>query len=114
VVLIGKSLGTRAMAHLLARGIDREIWNVWLTPLINAREVRNAIEAHPGRTFLAIGTEDFAYDKAYLDQLHDSGAADVVTIAGADHSIDIPGDIAASVRAVADVIARLDAFLPPA
>lgn len=114
IVLIGKSLGTRAMTHLLAQGIEREVWNVWLTPLINAPEVREAIEAHPGRSFVAIGTADFAYDAAYLDRLRESGKAEVVTVAGADHGLDIEGDIAGSIRALGEVIARLDAFLPPA
>ena len=35
VVLVGKSLGTRAMVHLLSRGLGQDVWNVWLTPLIN-------------------------------------------------------------------------------
>lgn len=113
VVLIGKSLGTRAMTSLLARGIDHETWNVWLTPLINIPEVRKAIEAYPGRSFVAIGTADFAYDAAYLDQLHASGTAEVITVAGSDHSMDIEGAIVGSIRALGEVMSRLDAFLPP-
>jgi hypothetical protein len=112
LVLIGKSLGTRAMEHLLSSGIDHDVWNVWLTPLINEPEVRVQVERYPGRTFVAIGTEDFAYDGDYLDRLRASGTVDVVVIEGADHSMDIPGDIAGSIRAVGEVMSRLDAFLP--
>jgi hypothetical protein len=114
VVLVGKSLGTRAMTHLLSRGIAQETWNIWLTPLINELELRQAIEAHPDRTFLAIGTEDFAWDRAYLETLSAGGHVETVIIERADHSMDIAGDIAGSIQAVGEVMARLDAFLPPA
>ncbi len=112
VALIGKSLGTRAMVHILSQEPKMDVWNVWLTPLIGESEVREYIEQHPGQTFVAIGTEDFAYDEAYAGGLSDSGNVEVVVVEGADHSMDISGDIAGSIRAMGGVMSRLDAFLP--
>lgn len=112
LMLIGKSLGTRAMGHLLSRDVGLDVWNVWLTPLINEPAIRDRIEGHPGRTFVAIGTDDFAWDAAYLEDLRTRGGVETVVIEGADHSMDIPGDIAGSIRAVGEVMTRLAAFLP--
>lgn len=112
VVLVGKSLGTRAMTYLLSQGISQNLWNVWLTPLINGQDVRECIEQHPGQTFVAIGTEDFAYDQEYLERLEASGEVEIVGVEGADHSMDISGDIARSIHAMGQLMSRLDAFLP--
>lgn len=112
IVLIGKSLGTRAMAHVLSEGITYDLWNVWLTPVINVAEVREHIERYPGKTFVVIGTDDFAWDEHYLDRLEVSGDAEVILVDGADHSLDISGDIEGSIQAVGQVMSRLDEFLP--
>lgn len=112
VVLIGKSLGTRAMAHLLSRDVAQARWSVWLTPLINEPDVREPIERYPGRSFVAMGTEDFAYDQSYLEWLRSSSGVDVVVVAGADHSMDVSGDIEGSIDAMGRLMSRLDRFLP--
>jgi dienelactone hydrolase len=112
VVLVGKSLGTRAMVHLLDQEPKVDVWNVWLTPLINDPEVREQIERNSGNAFVAIGTEDSAYDHAYLQWLTDSRKVDVVVVGGADHSMDISGDIFGSIAAMGRLVSRLDGFLP--
>lgn len=112
IVLIGKSMGTRAMAHILSERPNKDVWNVWLTPLLNEPEVKGYIEQRPGQTFVAIGTEDFAYDQKYLEWLVASGNVEVVIIEDADHSMDVSGDILGSIQAMGQVMSKLDKFLP--
>ena len=111
VVLVGKSLGTMAMAHLL----DAQRWPIvataWLTPILGRDDVRDAVSNMANRAFVAIGTDDGEYDASLLRELEQRRGVDVCTIEHADHSIDIVGDVPGSAKAVWTVIWRMQAFL---
>lgn len=79
VIVIGKSLGTCAAAAAARRGYDA----VWLTPLLNLREVVNAMSRHPGRQLLVGGSEDPAWNLGVAT----STGAEVVELDGGDHAI---------------------------
>lgn len=110
VVLVGKSLGTMAMAHLL----ESRRWpieaSVWLTPIVRREDVRRELEKMSHRAFVAIGTDDGEYDEQLLDELEQRHGVDVCTIESAEHSIDIDGDVPGSVEAVRTVMHRMQAF----
>lgn len=111
VLLAGKSLGTLAMAGILATSRWPIIAGAWLTPLLRDPSLVAALEGLGPHAFAAIGDADHHYDAGTIANLREAGV-DVVVVDGADHSIDIPGDIGASVDAVGQVIARgLAAFL---
>lgn len=111
VVLVGKSLGTMAMAHLL----ESQRWpigaSVWLTPILRREDVRRELEKMSHRAFVATGTDDGEYDKPLLHELEQRHGVDVCTIESAEHSIDIVGDVPGSVEAVRTVMQRVQAFL---
>ena len=111
VVLVGKSLGTMAMAHLL----DAQRWPIvattWLTPILRRDDVRQGLVNMAHRAFLAIGTDAGEYDRQLLDELEHHRGVDVCTIERAEHSIDIVGDVPGSVAAVQIVTQRLQDFL---
>lgn len=109
-MLVGKSLGTIAMATLLQSGIDQDVTTVWLTPLVRRPEIREAVNQTAGKAFVAIGTHDPQYDAAFLKHLQGAGAT-VEVIDGADHGMDIAGDMDASIGALRQIIASLDGFL---
>src|SRR5690554_5091868 len=46
VILAGKSIGTRVMATLLARGFDKATAYIWLTPLFVAEPIKQAAMNH--------------------------------------------------------------------
>jgi hypothetical protein len=111
LTLVGKSLGTLAMAHLLREEPAAErVRAVWLTPLLRVAAVREQIRRHGRTSLLAIGTADPHHDPAALDEARAAGC-DVVVAEGADHGFDIPGDPVASVRAVEQVVRALGTFL---
>src|SRR5690606_31460428 len=67
--VIGKSLGTIAMASELKRPIFREAKAIWLTPLIHRPDVFDAMLALPNRALGFIGDEDPIYDAELFNQL---------------------------------------------
>lgn len=106
VVLVGKSLGSFALAHL-GKGIGRASKRIWLTPILGRSGTvdidfyENVKESCTGG-LLVIGTSDPLYSEERVNELRQT--ADVVTIEGADHSIEIAGNASASVEALKRVI----------
>jgi predicted alpha/beta-hydrolase family hydrolase len=112
LVLIGKSLGTRAMGYLLTeKPPPQEVRAIWLTPLLRDPELRRQMRACAARSLTIIGTADAHYDPDYLRELSAETGIMVVTVEGADHSLDLEGDAVGSIRAMERVLGAIGAFL---
>ena len=112
VVLIGKSLGTRAMGHLLTVAeLPPNFRAVWLTPLLGEERLRQQISRYGGPSLFVIGTADPHFDPVVLEQMQVATTGEAVVVRNADHGMDIPGDPIASVRAVERVVEALSRFL---
>ena len=112
VVLIGKSLGTLAMGHLLtAPDPPASMGAVWLTPLLAEEPLRQQIRRYGGPSLFVIGTADPHFDPVVLEEMQVATIGEAVVVRNADHGIDIPGDPIASIRAVERVVAALSRFL---
>ena len=105
VVLVGKSLGTRAASYAAERGLDA----VWLTPLLVDPVVAEAIAANAGRQLLVGGLADELWDPAVARELADNGC-DVLAVADADHSMGTD-DAIRSVEIHLEVARAVDSFL---
>jgi hypothetical protein len=111
VTLVGKSLGTMVMPYLLTSVPELEqAQGIWLTPVLldMMMESFTAVE-QPG--LFMIGTADRYYDLARVDALKRMPASQVLVIEGADHSLEIPGDIRASTPILGQVLAASATFL---
>ena len=115
VTLVGKSLGTAAVAHLLADGPAAPASRsaAWLTPMLAEATVRDGLLAFAGPSLVVIGTADPHHDPALFADLAARPGTDAVVVDGADHGLDIPGDPVASVQALGRYVAALVRFLPP-
>ncbi len=112
VTLVGKSLGTLAMGHLLiTEGELPPAQAVWLTPLLWNDRLRAQIQQARPRSLFAIGTADPHYNEAYLAELQAATHGDAVVIDGANHSLEIEGDVMQSLRALEQVMRAVQAFL---
>ncbi len=112
VALVGKSLGTLAMGHLLtAENPPPRVSAVWLTPLLSVARLREQIAQFGGPSLFVIGTADEEYDPATLDSMVEATNGEAVVIEGAEHGMDITGDPVASVRSVEQVVTSLSRFL---
>jgi predicted alpha/beta-hydrolase family hydrolase len=112
VVLIGKSLGTLAMGHLLTMADPPPaVGAVWLTPMLTKERLRQQISRYGGPSLFVIGTADPHFDPAVLEKMQVATTGEAVVVRNADHGMDIPGDPIASVRAVERVVEALSRFL---
>ena len=112
VVLLGKSLGTLAMGHLLTTADPPpNVGAVWLTPLLAEERLRQQIRQYAGPSLFVIGTADSHFDPVVLEEMQVATIGEAVVVRNADHGMDIPGDPIASVRAVERVVEALGRFL---
>lgn len=115
ITLIGKSLGTLAMGHLLTNDARlRNAHAIWFTPLLRNTVLREQLLRIRQPSLFVIGTADHHYDPAVLTAVS-AGTAHAVVVEGADHGLDIPGDVVGSVRAVEQVMLAVRQFVtePP-
>lgn len=112
VTLVGKSVGTLAVEHLL----QTIHWPappqvIWLTPLLLSDRLRQRIQAKPHRSLFVIGTADRHYKPDLLAQVLAASGGQALVLPGADHSLAIPGDEPASLRAREEIRSAANAFL---
>lgn len=82
VLVVGKSLGTRAASYAAELGLDA----IWFTPLLVEAPLAEAVAANAGRQLLVGGLADELWDAGIARELADSGC-DVLEVADADHSM---------------------------
>jgi predicted alpha/beta-hydrolase family hydrolase len=103
VVLMGKSLGASLVA-LLCQQISLPPWTraVYLTPPLGA--MFNPIFLKTTQpACLALGTADRFYDAEALQALQEAKTFHLIQIEGADHSLNVKGNIMASLDGVKQV-----------
>lgn len=105
VLVVGKSLGTRAASYAAERGLDA----IWLTPLLVVPELAEAIAANPGSQLLVGGLADELWDADIARELADNGC-DVLEVADADHSM-ATDDVVRTAEIHLDVARAVEAFL---
>jgi len=111
MVLVGKSMGTLAMAGLVSVEIDLQAASIWLTPLLNQPLLVNAAMSFPGPALYLVGTGDPTYIPEAMEQIIDKTGAEVHAIANANHSLEISGKNQKSHRVLGDVLQLMSSFL---
>jgi pimeloyl-ACP methyl ester carboxylesterase len=107
--LVGRSLGTGALAALVADPVLARTPSIWIAPLLRDESVRTAL-AEAQAPWLAVGgTSDPAMD---VDLLRDLESAEkrVVLLRGADHGLQVEDPIA-SIRLLAKVLEAMARFV---
>lgn len=104
VVVVAKSLTSLAAPAVAEAGLPA----IWLTPLLQRTGVQRGLADTRSPALAIGGTADPLWDTGVAARL---GNIEVVEILGADHGIQIPGDPAASVEALAAVVAAIDRFV---
>jgi len=111
ITLVGKSLGTLAVGHLLADSRFQGADCVWSTPLLTVKWLCSRIERVRPRSLFIIGTADQFYQPEILKHLEDVTHGRSVVIEGADHGLEIPGSIPQSLNALLQIVGALQQFL---
>ncbi|TAA72408.1 alpha/beta hydrolase [Planococcus salinarum] len=108
--LIGKSLGTIALASELQRPLFRDATAIWLTPLIKRPDVFDAMRTLPNRALGFIGNADPNYDVERWNQLKANSQMDLQLVPGTEHSLEIPGKTLASIDIMKDIMDKIEKF----
>lgn len=112
ITIVGKSLGTLAMGHLLTTAtLPPRVNAIWLTPLVRFDPLCQQIKQIQAKSLFVIGTADPQYDPAILAELQQATGGEVVAVEGADHGFDIKGDVIQSIRAVEQAVRAIETFL---
>lgn len=112
LVLVGKSVSTRTMGHLLtAEPLRSAVRAIWLTPLLRDATLRQQLRRIAVPSLIVIGAADPDYDAAFLQELEQALGYTVIVIPGGDHSLDIGLDAVVSIRAVEHVLTALTTFI---
>jgi len=111
ITLVGKSLGTIAMGHLLADSRFQSATCIWSTPLLTVEWLRSCIEQIHPRSLFIIGTADRFYKPDVLKHLETVTNGQSIVIEGANHGLEIPNDIPESLAALNQIVQGLQEFL---
>jgi predicted alpha/beta-hydrolase family hydrolase len=109
LVLVGKSIGTIALASLVL--YEPEAITIWLTPLMRNPLVTAAAEQTRGAALFIAGTADDLYEATALERIRAATQAEALLIEGGDHSLEIEGDFFASLRALEQTMRAVAEFL---
>ena len=110
ITLIGKSIGTLAMGHLLTSDTRFEkAQAIWLTPVFRNERLRKQIKQCRQKSLFVIGTADPNYNPVFLTEISAKGES--LVIDGADHSLEIEGDLMQSLEAMKRLIKTIKKFL---
>lgn len=112
LTLIGKSIGTLALGHILTTrpAIDTTRY-IWLTPLLRNETLRTQMTNHHHRALFVIGTRDYEYDRELLADVEHATRGESVVIDQANHSLEIEDDLLASLHAMTHVMSAIQRFI---
>jgi hypothetical protein len=116
LVLLGKSIGTLTLTHLLqgsmlSGDLTAQVITIWLTPLLHQPHLVTAALQCKGPSFFACGSADPTYDPATLERICAAACATAFIAPGADHSLEIPGNIIGSLHILEEYLHNLAGLL---
>ncbi len=115
LTLIGKSLGTNAMLHLLlSANLPEEIDCIWLTPMLRREHYRRQfqqLEGHAARSLFVIGTADRGYHPDHVAEVEAVTSGQSVLVDGANHDLEIEEHLMQSLHALMQIMHAVQLFL---
>jgi len=113
-VLVGKSLGTLAIGHLLDTFSETKGCRViWHTPLIKMPHLVKQISKHHPYSIFVIGTSDPHYDEDILYQIKSATGGNLVAVDNANHSMEVQGGVIDSLEVMNEIIEGIRQFMWP-
>jgi hypothetical protein len=111
ITLVGKSLGTLAMGHLLEDPAISSAGCVWSTPILASAWLCAQIKSHRPRSLFIIGTADHFYEPAVLQELVDATRGKALVLEGVHHGLEIEGDMPGTLAALRRIVEAVQAFI---
>jgi len=111
IVLVGKSLSTGVVAQLcLQEDAAKECRAVYLTPTLGWGLFDQAFVRTTQPALLALGTRDRFYQPELLEKLRAARSFELVLVEGADHSMDVEGNLERSLAGLRRVVQAVVEF----
>lgn len=111
IVLVGKSLGTRVLTHLLNKYEElNRAKAVYLTPVFS-KDFNHATEGLKQEILMVIGTADHYYRLDLIEELQSKKDFDLLVLEGADHGLEIPKDCLGSIEIMKTVCEGIQNFI---
>ncbi len=97
--LVGKSIGTLVIGDLLTDDPRlRSARAIWLTPLLKSESLRAQLERLSNPSLFVSGTADSEYDAEFAAALERKPRTRFLRLEGADHSLEVPGNVIQSLQ----------------
>jgi len=109
--LVGKSLGTLAMADLLADPRFQAAKCVWQTPLLAFEALRERISQSKPPSLFIIGTADANYTPQRLAEVESATNGRSLVLPDVEHGLESPGNVSGSLEALRAIVAAMQQFL---
>lgn len=107
-----KSIGTISMAkEWTQKNFIHHSVGIWLTPLLKDDNVYNALLNTEIPSLCVIGDRDHHFLEERLSSLEKNELVRVVVIPNADHSLEIKGDVTATIDAMKEIINTIQDFI---
>lgn len=111
-LLVGKSLGTLSLASLLDKNTAVKIIAIiWLTPLLHTLEVSKKLHSLQIPALYIGGDRDPTFEASYLRPIKENPKGKILIIEGANHSLEIPGNVPLSLQIMETVTRQISDFL---
>lgn len=112
ITLVGKSLGTIAMARLLKLLPElQDAECIWLTPILQHERSRAIILEKKPRSLFVIGTADQYYDPEILQELEQGTNGRSLVLPDAHHGLEVADSTRRSIAHMDTMIASIQDFL---
>lgn len=110
-IIVGKSLGTVAMASELTRNVFHDAKLVWLTPLLKQDDIYEAIQSHKGKQLILMGTADQHYVDERMKRLEHLALTELEIVEEMNHSLEYTGETYRSLRLLETLLKRVEQFI---
>lgn len=102
ILVVAKCLGTRFLPEAARRGLA----GIWLTPMLDIPAVATAVRRSSAPSLLVGGTADPHWTPAAIR----ASSGEILELPGADHGLEIPGDVCGSLNVLATVVQATEEF----
>lgn len=110
-IIVGKSLGTIAMASELTRKVFHDAKLVWLTPLLKQDDIYEAILSHKGKQLVLMGTADQHYVGERMKHLGQLALTELKIVEQMNHSLEYTGDTYGSLTLLESLLRTVEKFI---
>lgn len=110
--LVGKSLGTLAMGHILStNSAPGEVRAIWMTPVLANSDLRWVMEKTSSPSLVVIGSADHYYDRAFVEELRAKASIEVLVVEGGDHILETKDGTIQSIDILKSVVESISRFV---